>query len=190
MKQAFLAVVAILFLTANSYAEESASQISTTLPKTSYKANKYANVNQGDFAISSTLGSAYNRITGSMLNLDAAVQYFVLNDFSVGGTVDYSLNENYSTVGVGPGFTYYFWSKDKLTTFIGADGIYHRTNVPGSSYGPSSYSYWSGRAKLGLNYHITPEVAFGPSFNFLRDFDASVDSANSFMLVGNFSIYL
>lgn len=121
---------------------------------------------------------------GWNLMLSPKVEYFVLNRFSVGGTVLYTDSKNASSeFQIGPSITYYLTHTSKWAISLDQSVRYAKREV--------GDNYVAGQTGLAFDYFFTESIAFGPSVSALYSFNgdetAPVD-ATRFAL--NFSLFL
>lgn len=121
---------------------------------------------------------------GWQLELSPKVEYFVLNRFSVGGTLRYtdggSIN---SQIEVGPSVTYYLTHTSKWAISIDQSIRYAKPEV--------GDNFIAGETGLAFDYFFTESIAFGPAVKALYYFNGDTSApgdATRFLL--NFSLFL
>ena len=127
------------------------------------------NIKQGNVQVSGSFGAGYSSYSRATYYLNPTAEYFVANRFSIGGSIESSISSNYSSYGIGPSLSYYFWRSDKWAAVIGTGVLYNSTNGSTNYYTYSStyqMESWSAIGKLGLSYFINPSVSFGPIFSY------------------------
>ncbi len=144
-----------------SLAQESVQSSSQPLTASS-DLSRPANILKSNIEVGGSFALGYGSATGFGVTLNPAVEYFVMDKLSVGGTVNLYTSADYQTYGAGPSFTYYFMQKAQWAAFAGGSGLYN--NNYASSY--NAYSNLSVTAKVGLNYFVDASVAFGPSLSY------------------------
>lgn len=131
-----------------------------------------------------------NTASGSWsLGVNGPVQYFVMDNLSVGGVVGFGLQNTggpsattTTTFTIGPAATYYFWTQGQMATYVAAAVMYNTSSAA------NSVSNVGLQGAVGFNYFLTPSVAFGP---VVSDTVLTTSPAGNFLSVGAlFSLYL
>ncbi len=191
-------LILLLFISPLAIAEVKSPETSkteTSVAETTPEATtEMPNINKGNVAVAGSLGLAYSSYTGAIYFLNPSAEYFVLNSFSVGGTVQSTISKHSRSFGMGPSLSYYFWQNKKWASYIGAGALYTTVRTENISNQYTAVSqYWSANGTLGLNYFLTPSVSFGPVFNydytFPDDNPKSVGSSYS-TLIFKLSVFL
>ena len=83
--------------------------------------NVNANINYGNVTVGGGFNLSFNTVGGTQFFVSPRAQYFLADNFAIGGAASYSISSsnNYGGSGVfsaGPDITYYFWSQAKLST--------------------------------------------------------------------------
>lgn len=147
----------------------------------------YGNIHRGNVETGGSVSFSYVSPSGSgsltSFSLSSPTQYFLIDRFSLGAAINYFHSSlGVDSLGVGPSATYYFWTQDRLATFAGEEFTYNK--FPGVDY------FFNNRAKLGINYFITPSVAIGPSLEYGHNFGrGNTSTIDSVSVLGKFSIY-
>lgn len=104
------------------------------------------------------------------LVLSPRAEYFIMNRLSVGGRLNYiDSNRAATEVQLGPGFTWYIMQISRSVVYI--DQAILWVNPSGNQQ-----TYFAGDTGLGIDFFLSPSVAFGPSIRGLYYFggDSSV----------------
>lgn len=112
------------------------------------------------------------------------IEYFVLNRFSVGGTLSYYDQAGLpSIIEVGPSITYYLTHTSKWAISIDQSVRYVKPE--------EGDNYVLGTTGLAFDYFFTESIAFGPAVQARYFFNGDVNAPNDatrFLL--NFSLFL
>jgi hypothetical protein len=170
-----IALALIGFSTA-AFAQDTAPAERTMGPL--YITKGHAEVGGGGYYQTAAEGS------GWILDLNPKVEYFILNRFSVGGTVRYvdgSLIDN--TVEIGPSVTYYLTHTSNWAVSVD-QSIRYALPEEGDNY-------IAGETGLAFDYFFTESIALGPEVKALYFFNGDDDApgdATRFLV--NFSLFL
>ncbi len=125
-----------------------------------------ANIYQGNFEISGTL-SYMNYDSRNTIGLNNRYEYFISDQFSLGGNINLYFNEYGQSFSFGPSLTYYFWKNEKWTSYVGQSLNWGEANFDYDDGYPSYYnSNFTGESRIGVKYFIIPEVAVGLEYNY------------------------
>lgn len=129
---------------------------------------------KGDFEVGGnmSLSSTSNASNSTYFTVFSKLQYFVIDNLSIGGSVSYyhysaSFRDSY---GIGPSVSYYFWTKEKLAAYVSQSLFLEKYKNDSTSL-----TNKSGTSILGVNYFVTPSVALGLSLNFYYILDTVSD---------------
>jgi hypothetical protein len=159
--------------------------------------NQNANINKGNMEVggSGTLG--YSTVGGFLTYLTPTLKYFFIDKLAIGGSLVSEIWSSQVLFRLGPSASYYFWSNKNWADYVGAEVLYSLNRRTGSYDDTNESSTWAADARVGANYFITREVAFGPAliytryFDFVRYSDRSYDYTSwGVQILANFSVYL
>lgn len=125
--------------------------------------------------------SSGNIRSQTRLFLAPSVEYFIMDHFSLGGSLNWlSISDTPSDVSFGPSATYYFFESDRWAGSLEF----------GAAFGLSESAYDSFiSGGLGLRYFFVPSVAIGPRV-LVQNFSDRGLSFQKIGILANFSIYL
>ncbi|MBN2172397.1 MAG: hypothetical protein JW819_13840 [Candidatus Krumholzibacteriota bacterium] len=141
----------------------------------------------GDVGFSMMSGDAYENADGdgqTYMALGASVGYFVIDNLTVGGTLEFARmswgDVSSQTIGIGPEVAYYFgteWIEKSVHPFVKGAFIY---KMVGTDDGTDSYSdkVMSFGASVGALYMFTESLGFFGEAGFMMDkwsFDEDLD---------------
>jgi hypothetical protein len=69
-------------------------------------------INHGDVMVGGSVGLSYSTYSRLSLELTPALEYFIGDRLSIGGTAGIWLSESVRSYTLGPSATYYFWRAD------------------------------------------------------------------------------
>lgn len=129
----------------------------------------YANINRGNvltggsFSLTQTWYSATDTMN---IGLGVPVQYFLIDRLALGGLVGLSHyrfgSTKYTDAYVGPAATLYFWDAEHIATyadtFLAWDFLHRSDDQLALGFG------------MGVDYFVTPSVAFGPKVTYTHNF--------------------
>ena len=149
------------------------------------------NLEVGRYMTAGSIGFTSDSNHGVNLHLNPAIEYFFTDRLSVGGKINASIQSGYNAGGFGPSATYHYWKQDRLDAYAGADILYYRTGRLSSDrhrlYGDS----WTNLdVNAGLNYFVTPAVAFGPELTIGHSFGGTAGDFNTQSLLAHFALFL
>ena len=145
--------------------------------------NPNANINKGNISVGGGLDLNYNTVSGTSFFVNPKAEYFIADNLSLGGSVSYTVFGSAGYITFGPAISYYFWSQEKLATYVGGDLL-----INGGANSTNNLTF---DGNVGLNWFIVPTVAFGPALLFSHMFTSPDSSATSnYYLLGTFSIFL
>jgi len=145
-----------------------------------------ANINQNNVELGGTIDFGYSVVGGSLFQINPTVRYFVIDRLALGVTGNFITSAVSTYLNMGPSVVYHFWSNERVSTYVGQDFLYNLNEYNDYSYNSSISTRWTSETKLGMNYFITPVVAFGPRVSYLRNFASDV---GAFTLAAAFSLY-
>ncbi len=144
----------------------------------------YANVNQKNWLCGGLINYTHNSSdtsTTDQLRLTVEARYFVIDRLAIGLDSQVTIKTDVDTVAsLGPSATYFFWSQEKLATFVTAAFKIGLTDA-------TVKSIFTG--EVGLDYFITPSVAFGPDA-FFDAYQGHLSNRSDLGLEFNFKIFI
>ena len=155
------------------------------LSTAAFAANPNANINKGDTSVGGSVTLSYNTVGGTYFYVNPNAQYFIADNFSLGGSISYTSysGSNIGYVNLGPAMTYYFWSQEKMAAFLGVDFTVNATS--------NSSNNVTFDGDIGLDWFVVPTVAFGPKIQFSHTFINPDSASNSYYsLLAMFSVFL
>ena len=183
----FLSVLLFLGITALSFASRAATESKMAMPRAT-QLTELPNVNKGNWAVGGDFGAGYSTTySQGSLYVNPTAEYFVIDRLSIGGVIQSSFSSDYTNIGIGPSATWHYWQSDRWTATVGLSAVYSEGNYKKSSF---DYSSWTGTAKLGANYFITPSVSFGPFLSHQRNIKDFDPNGGFTSLLFQFSIFL
>jgi hypothetical protein len=148
-------------------------------------------IKKGNIGAGGSASIAYSTYSNFIYNISPNLEYFLIDRLSLGGTANYTVTSGQKSLSLGPSFTYYFCQSGRWIPLTGL-GLYY-TDIFSSSYYSSDFNYWNGKAKLGINYFLTPSIAIGSVFEYYRTFfnkSSGVQDTDSGQILFQFFIYL
>jgi len=146
-----------------------------------------ANIKEGNMQIGGGFGWSTFRASGttnSSYSIHPQMEYFVIDNLSVGGTLSYmgqSGDTSYTGYGLGPSLSYYFLEQGPIAAYVAQAVSFYK-------YSDAPKTFTNGKTSVGMKYFVVPQVAFGVAVSA----DYGIGSDNSFnttSLGGNFSFY-
>ena len=188
------ATLAVLGLLSSASASESetvsrVSELETKMPANVSQARINPNINQGNLVLSGTLGLGYSTYSHFSYSVSPMAEYFVLDRLSIGGSTRSSGSSLQRELGVGPGFSYFFWSNQNWAAHTGAGALYLTTLHLGDDRSRFT-NHWEVYAKLGLNYFFHQAVSFGPQIFYKRYIGAESDPTMWATVLFQLSVFL
>lgn len=164
-----------------------AAQTSSTEVKSLLAAGK-PNLHEGNFEIGGGFTVANAKYEGqssmSMFQISPKLEYFFMDQFSLGGTLAYSStsgSDSSNSTSIGPSATYYFYTADQFA-FYGAQALAF------AKYSGDSKTYTSGMTSLGTKFFFAPQAAFGVGLNYSYRI-GNDNKYDIFGMAGTFSFY-
>ncbi len=186
----FIISLLVFASTSLSFANDNVSSVKAEQPSSEV----LANIQQGNMQIGGGFWWEQNsegRSTERSYSIYPSVEYFVLDNLSLGGTLTYSYGE-YITSGIGPSLSYYFFKDGKIaahlsqvlsfTKYSGMDGLINEAKVN------------VGTTSVGVKYFAAPQVAFGVALANNYEIGSQpqgveVTGVEKTSLAGSFSFY-
>ncbi len=125
------------------------------------------NLMEGNVSVGGNVGASYSTYSGLIFQFNPTIEFFVANRFSIGGTVSSYFAKDFSSFGLGPAATYYFWHQDRWAGFVGAGLLMESTNWQ-NSYADVRTIGYKGQFKIGSTYFINPSVSVGPVLSLTK----------------------
>lgn len=187
MKNALVLVIAMLTLTwavcAGATTEISTpTALQTAAPQP--VAPFVPNINQGNFEISGSVGLGYSTPSGFLAQLNPTFRYFIFKHFSFGITGDVNASQVGTAWSGGPSASFYFWNSERWAAYLGEDVTYTFSN-----YLELDSSPWESYSKLGFNYFITREVAFGPALVYSHNLGDGSAYPGDLTMLASFGLF-
>ena len=136
--------------------------VSLFITQAANASNSSANINKGDVTAGGSLALGYSSLSKFHLVLRPSLEYFVADNFSVGGEVIGDFDALVSQAGIGPKATFYFWSQEKWAADVAIAAHLNRSNAEGK--GDDGFSnYFDVVPSTSVLYFILPSVAVGPT---------------------------
>lgn len=146
----------LIFITAMSVGSWGKAQESLDLVSTSSYMDK--KIRKGDWSLGGNARFTYDENAGARTAASLEVEHFWLDGLSAGIRVRYEEVGSVSLRGLGLKSTYHFYESDKMTFFLSGE----ITSYELQGYSPINQPQWMATVGLGMNYFITPNIAFGP----------------------------
>jgi hypothetical protein len=167
-------LVSFAGLSSASAQEAAATDTTTALP-----------LNMGDWEIGGAASFTRDvRTNQRYLSLTPHAEYFFVNRFSAGGTVEYT-DDNIlgTTYGIGPSATYYITHTEHMAVSIDQSIMWSKPY--------DGDNYVRGATGLALDYFVTPSIAFGPALRAYYYFNGGLNKPDdAVQLAFNFSLFL
>jgi hypothetical protein len=154
-----IALLALVTITTVAHAEETTPVVVTTpLP-----------INRGDWEVGGGASFTRNvRTNRRFLSISPKAEYFFVNRFSAGGTVEYTDdNIRGTTYGIGPSATYYITHTDALAVSLNQAVVWTKPYA--------GDNYVMGATGLAVDYFVAPTIAFGPELRGVYYFNGGLD---------------
>ena len=188
-------------VTSEQHSVEPTATVAESAPASEYRSiaamfsgiqkSTYANINKGNVLTGAefSLTQAWYR-TSDTFNVYAAIpmQYFLMDRLALGGTAAIShsrlsSSRSYTDAAVGPSATLYFWDSENVATYVDTAVLWRFLD--------NSDDQISLGFGLGLDYFVTPAVAFGPKVTYTHYFGmGNASDINSLNLAAAFRISL
>jgi len=121
-------------------------------------------IKKGNWTIAGDASANYNSQSGLEWSVRPSAEYFVADNFSVGGTFMYLHDKWSSTYGLGVAATYYFAEGENGVWFVRQALMYAHSEFDAVAVSQKADDLLSSTT-LGYNYFLTPSVAIGPRVN-------------------------
>lgn len=180
--------IAFLFIMAGfaQAASETSQMVSSPMAS-----NGIANINKGNIEIGGSFSiSKNNNESSTNYYLAPSVEYFFVDNISIGGTLSLSglsggKSTDYSSYGIGPSASYYFFEQGTTAFYLSQSVTFNKWTNDGET---SSLNV--GNTSLGIKLFMVPQVAFGIALSTSYAIDSTKDQyINSTALGGSFSFY-
>lgn len=119
--------------------------------------------------------------------LSTGLQYFLNDEFSLGGVLDFFKQEDYRAASFGPALTYFPWKEGRYAIPFTTAVLFETTrNSLGTTFNNAALDF-----SVGVDYFVTPAVALGPRLFYAHRFKSgTVSASDTFALLATFTLYL